>query len=120
MIQTTIQPLIIFNSSPYRTDRIRSGIEYCLAAGAFDQEISLLLLGDAIMMLQADQQSDLILQKDLSKLISAFPMYGIKKIFIEASPLYKVELANQGIDIQKLKDADIKQLIHNSHVVLSF
>ena len=112
--------LVIFNASPYRTDRIRSGIDFCLAAGAFEQEVSLLLLGDAVMLLQADQHSDLIQQKDLSKLISAFPIYGIQKIFLEASSPYTLKSAHQGIEVQKVDDSEIKTLIHSSDAILNF
>jgi|GEM_PF-289070 len=114
--------LVILSSSPYGSSRLRSGIDYCLAAAAFEQNINLLLLGNAGYLLIADQKTKRIHQKNLAKMVSAFPLYGISRLFIDKTAARALhQKADQAIIPSiTLNDAEIKQLISESNTVLTF
>ncbi len=114
--------LVIFNSTPYLSSRIRSGVDYCLAAGAFDQQLTLLLLGESVHLLLPHQNTNIINQKNLNKVIKAFPMYGINNIYIDekAEKIINNEVDPFTLKVKKSNTAQIQSLIDENDIILNF
>ena len=114
--------LVILSTSPYQSSRLRDGMDYCLAAGSFEQNIQLLLLGEASQILLPNQDLPLLQQKNLPKLISAFPLYGIDSIYVDSGAInnfgFKPETSTLGVEVAD--DTKIKRMIAASDTVLTF
>lgn len=110
--------LLIARSAPYGSANSRELLDIALAGGAFEQNISLLFLGDGVFQLQGQQNSQLLGQKNLSKTLKMLPMYDIEKIYYQDSALELRQL-NQPDQAKPISNAAIQQLISQQDVVIT-
>lgn len=113
--------LIILTQSPYGSSLAREAIDYCLAAAAFEQELTLLFTGDAVLQLIKEHKPSTINQKDLTKTISALPIYGITDFYVDSSAIeqYGIE-DNFCVPTIKVEANAISELLTNSDTILNF
>jgi len=113
--------LIILTQSPCSGSLSREAIDYCLAAAAFEQDLALLFTGDAVLQLIKDQNPSVINQKNLTKTLSALPIYGIEKFYVDLSSLVKYGI-NDNLCLPTIKvDAnEISKLLTNADTILNF
>ena len=116
------QTLVIFSKSPYSSALAREGIDYCLAAAAFEQNIKLLFTGDAVLQLLKHQKPEQISQKNIAKTLSALPIYGINTFYVDEAALTKYELTQEHLclPITLLSPNQMAKLLAESSTVLNF
>lgn len=114
--------LIIFRQPPYASDISKSGIDYALAAAVFEQAISCLFMGKGVLQLLAEQNPKTIQQKNIEKVLQAFAMYDIDKLYIDAQALKQYQLKQEQLYIngQAINEQDIQNLIQEHQQILSF
>ena len=113
--------LIILTQSPYGCSLSREAIDYCLAAAAFEQDLTLLFTGDAVLQLIKDQKPSTINQKDLTKTLSALPIYGINQFYVDSSSLEQYGLDdNFCVPAIKIDAKEISELLVNADTILNF
>lgn len=114
--------LIIFRQPPYASDISKSGIDYALAAAVFEQAISCLFMGNGVLQLLAGQNPKTVQQKNIEKILQAFIMYDIDKLYIDAAALEKYQLKQDQlcIDGQVINEQEIQNLIQEHQQILSF
>lgn len=115
--------LIVFTKAPYGSSTFQEALDIVLAAGTFDQHVSLLLSGDACYQLLPDQQPDAIHQKNTSKMMNALPIYGIDNIFVdtkEAMIRGVDESATTTLPVQFINHPEIQELYIRADTVLRF
>lgn len=99
MSQTKKKLLIVQTKAPFGSSSIQESLDLVLAAGTFDQDVSLLIEGDACFQLLSNQMTSIIGRKNTSKMLNALPIYGIDNIFVcEESAL------NRKINLDEVKD----------------
>ncbi|BCE01799.1 DsrE family protein [Marinicellulosiphila megalodicopiae] len=105
--------MILFISShpPFAKQQNKELLDMVLAAGAFDLNCALLIQGDAVLQLRA-QNSKLIEQKDINKSLSALPLYGIETIYVFEQDLAKFQIGLDEINL------DIKVLPNDKKAIL--
>lgn len=81
--------LFIMRRAPYATSLAREALEAALAAGSFEQAISVLFMDDGVFQLLADQQTKDIAQKNHGAMLKALPMYEVDKLYVESASLDK-------------------------------
>jgi len=113
--------LLICTQSPYGGSLSREAIDYCLAAAAFEQDLELLFTGDAVLQMIEDQNPSVINQKNLTKTLSALPIYGINKFYVDASSLLQFGI-NEKLCLPTIKvDAnEISELLTKADIILNF
>ncbi len=94
--------------SPYSGSLSREAIDYCLAAAAFEQDLELLFTGDAVLQLIKNQEPSAIDQKNLTKTLSALPIYGIDKFYVDSNSLAQYGI-NDNLCLPTIK-VDINEL----------
>ena len=113
--------LIILTQGPYGSALSREAIDYCLAAAAFEQDLELLFTGDAVLQLIKDQDPTTINQKNLTKTLSALPIYGIDKFYVDSSSLVQYGIDyNLCLPVIKLNASEISELLTNADTILNF
>lgn len=89
--------LVIFRHSPYGNSLSRSGLDAVLAAGAFEQDVSVLFTADAVFQLLPEQDSSGLGRRNQGKVLASLPLYDIDQLWVEGDAL-----AVRGIDQQTL------------------
>ncbi len=114
--------LVILSQSPYSSSLAREAVDYCLAAAAFEQNIQLLFIGDAVLQLLNDQQPANISQKNVAKTLSALPIYGIGNFFVDHEALVRYGLSDEQLclPIRKVTPRQMADMLANATHTLNF
>lgn len=114
--------LVVCRQAPYSTPLAKEGLDFALAAGVFDQNISLLFLGEGLWQLKKNQQSDAIGMKNLGKSLSALPLYDIDNIYVEHASLIALGLSQADLlmDVEALDESGIAALLAKADVIFNF
>ena len=113
--------LIICTQSPYSGSLSREAIDYCLAAAAFEQDLELLFTGDAVFQLIDGQNPSVINQKNLTKTLSALPIYGINKFYVDTNTLIEYGINDKlCLPTTKVDANEISKLIATADTILNF
>lgn len=101
--------LIIFSHSPYINSESLEGFELALALAAFEQNVSLLFMGDGVLQLLPNQNPELINQKNFTKAFAGLDLFEINPLYIEqdAANTYGItklmpQLESNLVDVHKI------------------
>ena len=121
MTQAKKKLLIVQSRPPFGSSAIQESLDIALAAGTFDQDVSLLLEDDACYQLLAEQQPELINRKNTTKMFKALPIYGVDKILVCAESAVLRGLTEDNNDIFRfINKSEIKQAFDESDTVIRF
>lgn len=115
--------LCISRHSPYQQSLASEALDTVLAAGAFEQDIALLLMDEGVWQLTREQQGSLVSRKTFSKKLAALPLFGIDNIFVHQPSLTARGLTGDELctdAVQLLNNNETKQLIESHDQLLSF
>ncbi len=118
----TTKLLIIQRSAPYGTSLAREGLDYILTSAAYDQDISLLFLGDGVFQLLKDQEAQKIQLKSQISAMEILPLYDIEKLYAIKEDLDERNLSIQmlGIEITIISRSQVSELTQQQDKVLAF
>jgi len=114
--------LFISRKSPYGKSTAKESLDAILAASSYEQNLSLLFLGDGVFQLKSGQNPDKQRQKNISATLPALSMYDINNIYVQASALTERGLneSDMVISAELLSNAEITQLMEQQDQLLSF
>jgi tRNA 2-thiouridine synthesizing protein C len=114
--------LIVCRKAPYGNSLAREALDVALATSVFEQDLSLLFLDDGVWQLVPEQDSSAINSKNLSKPLSALPLYDINEIYIDSEALASRQLSADALVLptKPLLKRDIGLFIDGFDSVLSF
>jgi len=114
--------LFINRSPPYGTTQAKESLDAVLAAATFEQDVSVLFMGDGILQLLNEQNGQLIAQKNLSSMLSVLEMYDVDKIYVQAQAITERGLSQHDFCLKTkvLSNAEITALIKEQDSLLSF
>ncbi|WP_211830542.1 sulfurtransferase complex subunit TusC [Kistimonas asteriae] len=73
---------IISTRPPYASTAAKDALDTALVSASYDQETSLLFLGDGIYQLIKGQQPEGLPQKNPGAMLQALEMYGIENVLV--------------------------------------
>jgi tRNA 2-thiouridine synthesizing protein C len=119
---TQKQFLIVCRHPPYGVSFAREALDVAMAAAAFDQRVAMLFLGDGVMQLLNQQNSEAIAQKSLEKQLSALPLYDVNDIYVDADTLCErgFDVSHLSLPAKPLNRNDIVALISRCDIALNF
>ncbi|RLA23208.1 MAG: sulfurtransferase complex subunit TusC [Gammaproteobacteria bacterium] len=79
--------LFVMQIDAYDGLKIQEVLDQVLITAAFDQQVSLLLLDDAVYHLLKNQGSGLVGSKDISAIYRSLQIYDIEQIYVEQESL---------------------------------
>lgn len=114
--------LIVLTKAPYGSSAIQEALDIVLAAGTFDQDVSLLITLDACYLLLPSQEPGLIQQKNSAKILNALPIYGIEKIFVNGKDATRRGLKSETISLPAhfMNQTEIADLYAQADTVFRF
>ena len=114
--------LVLLRKPPHGSNFGQEALEAVLVAGAFEQEVTLLLMGDAVLHLVRGQHPERLEHKDLLAVFATLKDYDVEHIVVQQSALVQRGLATTDLamKVDAMNDADLGQLIEAQDVVISF
>jgi len=115
--------LFIFQHSPYQSHITKDGFDALFAAASFEQPLSVVFLHEGVWSLAKQQQASEIARKSFEKLISAFELYDIHDIYVDAESLVTRSLTPENLSIETMtlvSSHDMETLIASHQHILSF
>ncbi|HTF95791.1 MAG TPA: sulfurtransferase complex subunit TusC [Cellvibrio sp.] len=115
--------LLVSRHAPYGSSMAKDAIDVALAAAIYDQDISILFMDDGIFQLTKEQNASEISQKNINAMLSAFPLYGVEKLYFHLSSAIQrgIKIDELALDnITALHDEEISTLLNSQDQVLSF
>ena len=114
--------LVVSRHSPYGSGLARSALDHVLASAAFDQPVSLLFMGDGVLQLLPDQDSQRIGSKSMAKQLSALPLYEVDTLYADSAAAQRlgVDLSAAPAPVQAVTETDIRELLAGHDHVLGF
>lgn len=100
---------------------VQEMLDIILTTAAFDQQVSLLLLDDAVFQIKSGQHPDIHGMKDIAAIFKALEIYDINKIYAEAESLQERGLkpGDLCLPILELYRKDIAGLMKQHDVVFA-
>lgn len=111
--------LIILQQDPYKNSLALEGLEFALAVCSFEQEVALLIKGDGVKQLMANQDPDNLVAKDFTKIYSGINLFGIEKIYLEQGSADNAANFALAVTPQFLNAKQIDDLVHDYDVVIT-
>lgn len=113
--------LVLCRSAPYGSSRARDALDVAMACGAFDQQVSLLFLGEGVLALLRDQEPDPQLARNLAKILGALADYGISAIHADAESLKRFGLTppQLALEVSLRQPSEMAALYAEHDIVLS-
>lgn len=105
--------LLISRQAPWADIAAAEALDIALAAGAFDLPLSILFMDDGVLQLLAEQQPQLLEQKDLSANLQALPVFGVEQLYVAEQCLNERGIDNSqlAVNVTTLNDLQIQQLL---------
>jgi len=107
---------------PHGTVYALESLETVLIGAAFDQDVSMLFIDDGVYQLKKDQDPEGIEFKNFSKTYRALEMYDVEKLFVEQESLEERGLVVDDllVDVEVIPGSDVKALVDQHDIILSF
>ncbi len=119
----TIKKFCYINrKAPYGTVYALESLEVVLIGAAFEQDVSLVFVDDGVFQITKGQDTAGIEQKNFSPTYRALEMYDVEKLYVEREALEARGLSEEDliVDVQVMSAAEIRDLLEEQDVVLSF
>lgn len=113
--------LFVLNSAAYSGSHSQESLDVILIAAAFEQEVSLLLLGDAVFQLKKSQNSQGQNCKNIGSIYRSLALYDVENIYVEQDALTQQGLAQEDLllSVAVLNKAEISVLMQKFDFVLN-
>ena len=122
-MSVTEKSVAILNASaPLSNANAKDSLDVALIFGSYEQAISLYFQGDGVYQLIAQQQPELIQQKDFLKTLAALQFYDIENIYVCHHSLNQRGLSEKFSieNVQVLNQDDFATSLHQHHTILRF
>jgi tRNA 2-thiouridine synthesizing protein C len=112
--------LFVLREAPYSGAYAYEALDMIMTAAAFDQEVSVLMMDDAVFQLKAMQDPESMKLKDTTAMFAALPVYGIEKIFVETESLQGrgLEASNLTQTVSQITRQEVGEFIKQFDVIL--
>jgi len=114
--------LYVFNQAPYSNAVGLEGLDAVLVGAAFEQDVSLLFLGDGVFQLKSRQNVSGTPVKQYTKAFLALYDFGIENIFVHDLSMNArgVELTDLLLTAQSITSTQMSDLIAEQYRVFTF
>lgn len=114
--------MFLNRKAPHGTVYALEGLEVVLITAAFDQDVSLVFTDDGVYQLMKGIDTKGVEVKDFSKTYRALEGYDIEKLYVDRSSMEARGLTEDDliVDVSVLSDDEMKNLMAEQDVVISF
>ncbi|WP_394132975.1 sulfurtransferase complex subunit TusC [Shewanella maritima] len=98
---------IIFRHSPYGTTASREGLDFALLSASFEQQVSVIFIGEALLHLLPNQQPLLSGSKNYTATFKAMPIYDIDTILVCQQSLSELGLQADELTLGEVVSTEV-------------
>lgn len=111
--------LFVFGSAPHHGCVIQEMLDIVLTSAAFEQQVALLLLDDAVFAIKNNQQPEKYAGKDTAAIFSAFEIYDVHDIYVEVESVQErgLTVADLSLPVQEIHRNGIADLMKQYDIV---
>ena len=119
---TTHDILILQRHAPYGSSIAREGLDFILTSAAYDQNLTVLFLGDGVFQLLSNQDSKAVELKNHASALEVLPLYDVENLYaIKEDLIDRALTTNQLIDgINIINRQQSKDIIAQHNKVIGF
>ncbi|PVZ71477.1 sulfurtransferase complex subunit TusC [Pelagibaculum spongiae] len=92
-----MKKFLFIHSQPQQSIESREGLDALMVAAAFDQDCSLLFLGQGLLQLKKQQNAKLIDSKAIDGALKTLPFYDVEEIYVASQDLLRFGLTEQDL-----------------------
>ncbi|MGR9086677.1 MAG: sulfurtransferase complex subunit TusC [Gammaproteobacteria bacterium] len=113
--------LFVLRQPPHCGAQVQEMLDIILTAAAFDQQVGVLLLDDAVFQLKNDQHPECAGMKDIASIFKALEIYDVNAVYTEVESLRERGLkpGDLCLPVQLCYRKDIAGLMKRHDVVFS-
>jgi tRNA 2-thiouridine synthesizing protein C len=113
--------LFVLSSAPHSGCAIQEMLDIILTTAAFEQQVRLLLLDDAVFALKNHQQPEKYAGKDTVAIFKALEIYDVNDIYVETESLQErgLTVADLSLPIQVVRRYEVAELMKRHDIVFS-
>lgn len=114
--------LFVMRQSPYGSNLAREALEAVLAAGSFEQQVSVLFMDDGVLQLLGDRQTGQTGRKNHCAMLQALPLYEVDQLYADSHSLRLRKVATDRTvpGVTTLDTGAVQKLMAGHHHILSF
>jgi tRNA 2-thiouridine synthesizing protein C len=114
--------MFVMRKAPHGSIYAYEGLEVILISGAYEQDISVLFIGDGIYALKKGQDTTELAIKGFMKTYTALDGYDITKIYADRQSMEERGLTPEDliIDVEVLEAPEIARLMSEQHALFPF
>lgn len=114
--------LVLMRQAPYGSSLARDGLDYILTSAAYDQDITILFLGDGVWQLLKQQNGKSIYAKTHSASLEVLPMYDIESLYVLADDLAARQLGLNDLipGVEIIEKDEFHQIMNTQDSVIGF
>lgn len=114
--------LVIQRCAPYGSSLAREGLDYVLTSAAYDQNISLLFMGDGVFQLTEQQDSSQLGLKNQAKALEVLPLYDIENLYAVQEDLEERQLKESNLTkgIKVIPRSEVHSFMNEQDHVIGF
>ena len=112
--------LFVFRTPPYSGNRAREGLDALLAAAAFEQQLSVLFMGDGVFQLFPGQSP--ANGRNQHKMLQSLQLYDVERVYFSSSALVDRNISASSIRIRGtlVTDTEISGIMASADHVFTF
>jgi tRNA 2-thiouridine synthesizing protein C len=113
--------LFVLRKPAHSGAQVQEMLDIILTTAAFDQQVGILLLDDAVFQLKNGQQSDIAGMKDVAAIFKALEIYDVHDVYAEVESLRERGLKPKDLclPVREFYRKDIASLMKRYDVVFS-
>jgi tRNA 2-thiouridine synthesizing protein C len=110
----------VMRRAPHGSIYTYEGLEMILIMAAYEQDISLVFIGDGIYALKKNQDTTGIGIKGFSKTFMALDGYDVEKLYVDKQSLEERGLTEDDlvVDVEVMDSAEIGRLMNEQEVII--
>jgi len=111
--------LFVLRSASHSGCAVQEMLDIILTTAAFEQQVALVLLDDAVFALKANQQPEKYEVKDTAAIFKALEIYDVNDIYVESESLqqYGLTVADLSLPVEIIKRSEIASLMKEYDIV---
>ncbi|MCX7084161.1 MAG: sulfurtransferase complex subunit TusC [Methylococcales bacterium] len=113
--------LFVLRKSAHSGTSLQETLDVILTTAAFDQQVAILLLDDAVFQLKEDQKVSYSKSKDTCAIFNALALYDVKELYIEEESMLErgINITNLTLSVEIVKRAEVENLYQSFDIIYS-
>ena len=105
--------LIVVRHSPYGSSLAKASLDVALSMAAFEQPVDMLFIGDGVLQLCGNQDTQALGVKSILRQLASLPLYEMNSVYVDesAAKRYELDLTQAPVTAQALDGPQMHQLM---------